>query len=150
MRNTLDIFNIFLTSLSVFSKKMLNGENSFLSLHSHVKKWTKLTIAEIKVFVFSIPGRRAKNQKFFRSVSPACLSSRKSLLSISFLYRSLWLHSKNKWMKVSDWIGNGSLLQTQRLHSDSIPGTNLQTLELRPKILFLNLNKNSLLLLLKK
>ncbi len=128
---------------------MPNGENSFLSLHSHVKKWTRLTIDEIKAFVFSIPGRRARNQNFFRSASPACLSSGKSLLSINVLYRSLWLHSKNKWMKVSDWIGSGSLLQTQRLHSDSIPGTNLQTLELRPKMLFLNLNKNSLILLLK-
>ncbi len=65
------------------------------------------------------------------------------------LYLLLYGQSKNTWAKDSDWIGLGSFPAMQRLHSALIPGTNLHTLEFKPSMLFLNLNKNSRHLLLK-
>jgi hypothetical protein len=149
VRKNDDIFNAFLVPSNKFSYMTPTGVHSFFSLHSQIKKFVRLTMAERKGLFLFIPGRIDKNQNIFRSISEALLSSGRSFFSICILYLLLYGQSKNTWTKDSDWIGLGSFPAKQRLHSALIPGTNLHTLEFKPRVLFLNLNKNSRHLLLK-
>ncbi len=95
VRKNDDIFSAFLVPSNKFSYITLTGVHSFFNLHSHMWKFVRLTTAERKGLFLFIPGRIDKNQKVFRSISDAFLSSGISFFSIIILYLLLYGQSKN-------------------------------------------------------
>jgi hypothetical protein len=137
-------FNSLWTAYFTSSKKTETGCNSFLSFISQIRWFTTFTSAEINGLKFLSPGIFPRNQKFLRTTSLLFAISGNIVLSIFIRYLSATWQLKKRCTKLSELIGSGSLFISQNVHSARTVFTNLHTLELRPRVLFRNLNKNSL------
>ncbi len=124
----------------MYKRSALNIETGKQFLFSFIFQMRKLqekTTLCIKMFsLYSFPvGIKPKSQKIFLFCTVWPKSSGKRSASAMFRYFELYSHSKNRWRKLSEFIGRGSRLKTHRVHSAECPATKLATLEFSPRML---------------